>query len=302
MGKILKVARLQFLIVGLALFVLGALVALLLGAPFALGRLLLGCLIILSAQLSVNFSNDYFDIASDQPSGPTFISGGGGVLLKYPELRQSVKWIAIGLILFSLIMGAVFMRIYSYPFWFMGFVALGNLAGWVYSAPPFRLSYRGLGELCYTFVAGFLVPATGYLAMRGRLDSGGIFLLMPLILYGLVSILSVEIPDMEDDRVGAKRTWVARFGRGFGFTVIGLLLLAATGYFFLYPELYPQQLPMDLRVIGSLSVLPLLPGIWGFVRKPLEKQPATQIATWLVITLAIFAILMDGYLFVLASH
>lgn len=299
MGKLFKLARPQFLIAGLALFVFGAFVAVVLGSPFSLGRLLLGSLIVLSAQLSVNFGNDYFDVGSDQPEGATFISGGSGILLRYPELRTTVKWIVTGLILFSLLMGLFFQQLYSFPFWMIVFVILGNLIGWMYSAPPFRLSHRGLGELSFTLVTGFLVPAMGYAAMRGVLDSAGSFLLFPVICYILVFIFSVEIPDMEDDRLGGKKTWIARLGRAFGFVAIGLLLLGATGYFFILPVLHPQTLPLDFRVLGFLSLLPLLPGLWGLVQHPEKRQPATQIATAIVITLAILLIAIDTYLFIL---
>ena len=102
MVNLLKLARLQFLIAGLALFLFGALVAVLLGSPFSWARLLLGLLIVLPAQLSVNFGNDYFDVVSDQPDGGTFISGGSGILLQHPELRPTVKWIVTGLIVGSI--------------------------------------------------------------------------------------------------------------------------------------------------------------------------------------------------------
>lgn len=296
MINLLKLARLQFLVAGVALFLFGALVAVLLGAPFSWVRLLLGCLIVLPAQLSVNFANDYFDTASDQPDGGTFISGGSGILLSHPELRPLVKWIVTGLILFSLSMGIFFQQIYSYPVWMLGLVVLGNLLGWMYSAPPFRLAGRGLGELCFTLVIGFFVPAMGYLTLRGVLDLAGAFLLLPLIFYALVFILSVEIPDVEDDRRGGKRTWIVRTGRRFGFTTIALLLIAATGYFFLLPWFYRQPVHMDFRVAGALSVLPLVPGLWGWARRPQTRQPATQIATWIVVALSLFAILIDVYL------
>lgn len=299
MGKLLKLARLQFLVAGLALFLFGALVAVLLGAPFSGVRLLLGCLIVLPAQLSVNFGNDYFDTVSDQPDGATFISGGSGILLNYPELRTPVKWIITALIVFSLIMGVLFQRMYSYPLWMLSFVALGNLFGWMYSAPPFRLSERGLGELCFAFVIGFLVPAMGYLTMRGVLDSAGAFLLIPILLYALVFILSVEIPDVENDRLGGKNNWVVRSGRSLGFTVIGVLLLGATAYFFLLPQFYPASIPMDFRVAGGLSLLPLLPGLWGLARRPLERRLATHIATGIVVALSLFVVLIDIYLFLL---
>ena len=301
MGKLLKLARLQFLVAGLALFLFGALVAIVLGAPLAGVRLLLGCLIILPAQLAVNFGNDYFDTVSDQLDGATFISGGSGILLAHPELLRPVKGIITGLILFSLSMGVLFQQLYSYPVWMLGFVVLGNLLGWMYSAPPFRLSERGLGELCFAVVIGFLVPAMGYLTLRGVLDSAGAFLLIPLLFYALVFILSVEIPDLENDLLGGKRNWIVRAGRQTGFVMIGLLLIGATAFFLLLPRLYPLSIPLDFRVAGGLSLLPLLPGLWGLVRRPQERQPATQIATWIVVALSLFTVLMDAYLFLLIS-
>ncbi|MGZ6346342.1 MAG: prenyltransferase [Anaerolineales bacterium] len=302
MTKLFKVARLQFLVVGLALFVFGALWAVLLGSYFSPERFLFGYLIILPAQLSVHFSNDYFDISSDKPGGGTLISGGGGVLIEHPELRKPALWIAITLILVSIGVGIAFMRTYSYPFWMMGFVLLGNLAGWSYSAPPMSLSQRGWGELCYTFISGLLIPGMGYLVGRGALDLNGFFFAIPLTLYGLVSILSVEIPDMEDDRISRKRTWVAQKGRNFGFTLIGWLLIAATTYFFIYPIFNKHHIPIDLRVLGFFSLLPLGAGIFGMVKRTRTRESATRIATWIVILLAVFSILVDGYLLWMAGH
>jgi 1,4-dihydroxy-2-naphthoate octaprenyltransferase len=254
----------------------------------------------MSAQLSVHFSNDYFDADTDKPGGGTLISGGDGVLLEHPELRESVKRIAVGLTVFSIVMGILLVRIYSYSFSVMGYVVLGNLAGWSYSAPPFRFSDRGLGELCYAFIAGFLVPSMGYLVMKGKLDWNGIFFLVPLMFYGLASILSVEIPDVEDDRAGNKQNWVARLGRGFGFGAIGWSLLAATVYFFLLPGFYSMPLPVDLRVLGLFSLLPAGVGLFGVWRKPLEREAATKIAVGVIISLVMFALLVDSYLFSLA--
>jgi len=285
MAKLLRVGRLQFLISGLALFVLGALLAVRLGATFSLPRLILGYLVILTAQLSVHYSNDYFDVAMGRAGGTTPFSGGSGVLLEHPELRKPALWIAVALIGCSLGTGLFFLIDYRYPFWMFGFVLIGNLLGWFYSAPPFRLSARGLGELAFTFIGGVLIPGMGYLVMKRKLDSAGAFILIPLLLYGLASILSVEIPDMEADRQGDKRNWVARQGRAFGFSLVGLCLLVATGYFFTFPSLSMRQVPLDLHVLGLLSLLPLSAGMLGLIRQPLQRQPATRIAIWTVLSL-----------------
>ncbi len=301
MRELLKVARLQFLISGLAPFLAGALVAATLGAPLASGKLLLGYLVVAAAQLSVHFSNDYFDTATDLPGGGTLISGGGDVLLMHPELREPAKWIAIGLLSLSLVAGILFVILFSYPLWVVGLLIFGNLLGWVYSAPPWRLSDRGWGEACYTFNAGFVVPAVGYLALRGVLDSGIAFFLPPLLVYALASVLSAEIPDWEADRAGGKHNWIERLGRRRGFKLIGILLAAVTLYFFLLPRLL-DTLPAYTRHLGWLSVLPVLPGLAGLLGQPVARRSATRLAIAIIIALAIFGVLLDAYLFFVARH
>ena len=300
--KLLQVARPQFLIVGLALYVFGVLWALLLGAPFALARLLLGYLVIMPAHLSVSYSNDYFDVDVDKLGKPTFISGGSGVLVEHPELRSAARRIAILLMLCSLAIGIIFWALYAYPFWYLGLVLLGNLLGWFYSAPPVRLAYRGLGELSTMLTSGFLLPGMGYLVARGSLDGNGLFFLIPLMLYGLAFILTVHIPDMEVDRLGNKRTWVARRGRAFGFTLAGMALLGATLSIFLFPQLFPGSYRLDFRILGLMSLLPLTAGAIGLILRPSERETAIRLVLGNMLTLAVFCFLADGYLAYLATH
>ena len=296
MTKLLQVARPQFLIAGLALFLFGAAWAILLGAPFSLSRLLLGYLVLLPAHLSISYSNDYFDLAVDKLGKPSLFSGGSGVLAHHGELRRPVKWVAVALILCSLVLGILFQAMYSYPIWFLGFVVLGNLLGWFYTAPPLRLAYRGLGELSIALAIGFLLPGMGYLVMRGYWNGDGLLFTVPLMLYGLAFILAVEIPDEEVDRLGNKRTWVARRGRGFGFSVVGISLLLATLSFFCFSWLYSRTYPLDFRILGLLSLLPLGTGVIGMARRPVERQPAIKLVNGIVISVAVLCIFADGYL------
>ncbi len=299
--KFLQIARPQFLIVGLALFLFGALWAVLLGAPFSLARLLLGYLVIMPAHLSVSYSNDYFDVEVDRLGKPTLISGGSGVLVQHPELRSATRRIALTLILCSLVMGIVFWALYAYPFWYLGLVLLGNLLGWFYSAPPIKLAYRGLGEFSTMFTSGFLLPMMGYLVTRGSVDRDGLIFLIPFMLYGLAFILMVHIPDMEVDRLGNKHTWVALRGRAFAFTVAGIALLCATLFIFFSPQLFPGTYPLDFRVLGWMSLLPLAAGLIGVLKRPAEREAAIKIVLGNVIMLAVFCLLADGYLIYLAG-
>jgi 1,4-dihydroxy-2-naphthoate octaprenyltransferase len=302
MAKLMRLARPHFLLAGLALFVFGASWAILLGAPFSLPRLLLGYLILLAAHLSVSYSNDYFDVEVDRHGSPALFSGGSGVLVDHPELRRPARWIALALIGCSLAMGVLFLAAYSVPPWFLGYVLIGNLLGWFYSAPPSRLAYRGLGELATAVTAGLLAPGMGYLVTRGYLDREWLPFALPLMLYGLAFILSVEIPDEEADRLGSKRTAIVRKGRRFGFTAIGVLLFLATGYFFCFAWLRSRPYPLDFRVPGALSLLPLGAGVVGALKRPAQRQPATRMVNAILIILTVFFVLTDGYLICLAAR
>ena len=63
-------------------------------------KFILGYMIVFIAQLSVSFSNDYFDIEADRFTKKTLFSGGSKVLVEHPELRRFSKWLAISLIIF----------------------------------------------------------------------------------------------------------------------------------------------------------------------------------------------------------
>jgi 1,4-dihydroxy-2-naphthoate octaprenyltransferase len=302
MGKLLRLTRPQFMLASLALFIIGASWAIILGAPFSLPRMLLGYLIILPAHLSNSYSNDCFDMETDRLGRPTLFSGGTGTLVKHPELRRPALRISMALILCSLLLGILFLIRYSYPIWFLGLVVLGNLLGWFYSAPPLRLAYRGLGEVSTAFIAGCLIPGMGYMVTRGYVNSDGLLFTIPLVLYSFAFILSVEIPDMEADCLGHKNTWVAQRGQGFGFTAVGASLLAATVFFLCFQYLRTHASLLDFRVLGYLSLLPLGPGILGMLKSPLDRKTATRLTYWIIITLAVFFVLTDMYVVSVATR
>jgi 1,4-dihydroxy-2-naphthoate polyprenyltransferase len=198
--------------------------------------------------------------------------------------------------LVSLILGIVFQIVSSLPICFLGLVILGNLIGWFYSAPPLRLAYRGLGELSMAISIGLLIPGFGYLVANGSFNQEGFIFILPLMLYGLAFILAVEIPDMESDRLGNKRTWVAQKGRSVGFIVIAASFLLATIFFLVFPWLISYIYPVNFRFLGVLSLIPLGVGFFGLIKRPVEKFAATRIVNWIMITIAAFCALVDGYL------
>src|SRR5690606_16511018 len=80
--KIIKLGRPQFVVGGFLLFCVGALLAVLFNAEFILSKFIFGYTILFTAHLALHYSNDYFDVNTDQYTSPTPISGGSGILIQ----------------------------------------------------------------------------------------------------------------------------------------------------------------------------------------------------------------------------
>jgi 1,4-dihydroxy-2-naphthoate polyprenyltransferase len=291
--KIVRLGRPQYLAGDFLLFTMGALLALLSGAQFVLGKFVLGYSILFFAHLSVHYSNDYYDFEVDKLNRPTPISGGSGVLVNNPELKEFSKWFSIVLMSLSLVLTAIFMVTFKYPITFFLFLLFGNLLAWFYTAPPLKLVYRRLGEIS-NVVAVVIFLGTGYFALMGTLDLLFFIFCIPLIFLQLIFISSFEIPDMEGDSLGGKRTWIVLYGRSLGFRIIALSGFMATASFFLilFAGLFPK---IDFRVLTSISLIALGLGVVELVKKPFNRESATKFSMINVAILFLMSILIDAY-------
>ncbi|NLG50769.1 MAG: prenyltransferase [Chloroflexi bacterium] len=299
---VLKLGRLHMIVAGFLLFSLGALVALYDSAPFGMGRFLLGFLILMPAHLSLHYSNDYWDAEADRFGEPTMFTGGSGVLVSSPQLRPVARWLALALMLCSMMVSVIFVLAFAFPAWLLGYALLGNLLGWFYAAPPIRLSYRGLGEISTTLTVGLLMPGLGYLTTRGGVADSFWLLTIPMLCYGVAFILSVQIPDMEADRQGGKRTLVTRIGRRAGFVGAGAAYMAATVSLLLVTLVVGGQGPAWLPTLTLFSLVPSAIGLVGLVRRPEERQAAIGLVNAMLTGLIAFVVLSDGYLIYLLSR
>lgn len=294
-----RLARPHFLIAGLGLYGLGAAYAVARGAPFEPTPVILGCLVVLLAQASLSYSNDYFDAEADRFTEPGLFSGGSGVLVRHPELRPVAIRIAASLTAGSLLLGIATWVAYRLPPEVLVFLVLGNLLAWFYAAPPVRLAYRGLGELGAAFTAGVLLPGMGALVARRSLLPDDLIWVPPLLAYGLCFILAVEIPDFEADRMAGKWTLVARAGRGPGFVAIAACSLIATAWFLTLPGAFS---PLDSRVLVGASLIPLAAAGFAARRRPEARGPAIRMANLIVVAVAAFFTLVDTCLISLAGR
>ncbi len=296
--KIIKLGRPQFIVGGFLLFCVGALLAVLFNAEFILSKFIFGYAILFTAHLSVHYSNDYFDAEADQYITPTAISGGSGILAENPELKIFSKWFAVALICISLSLAIIFIFIYSYTAWFFLFVLFGNLLGWFYSAPPIKLNYRRLGEIA-TVIVGIILPGMGYFTLMGTLNLPFFIFSIPMAFLLLFFIISVEMPDMEGDKLGGKITLIVAKGREFGFRMIAIAVLMVTTSFVLIPltNLFPSII--DFRILIIISLIPLSLGITELLKKPFDRESATKFSKLNIASLFAVAILINSYFIIL---
>ncbi len=292
--KFIKLGKPQFAIGLFFYFSMGALLAVLFGAEFVLNKFILGVLIIFLSTWAVHYHNDYFDFKADHHVNPTPISGGSGVLIEHPEWRTLSKIMAVTLISLAVSVSVIFTVIFSYPLTFVLFVIIANLLALFYAAPPIKLSYRGLGEFGNSAI-GLLFPGLGFFALMGTLNLQFLIFAVPIMFLQFLFTMSVEIPDMEGDIEGGKKTWIAIKGRRFGFKLIAISGLLATISFLIIPffNLFPAAI--NFNVLAAITLIPLVLGISELIINPIEKSLATKFCIYNLAGIFTSVILINIY-------
>ena len=261
--------RIHFLFFGFLLYLLGFLLAAVYNNLFDITKFLLGYLPFSLAQLSVSYSNDYFDQQSDLTSNKTIFSGGSHILVEHPELQSTALKIAILLLIFSGISLIAFTIAFEYSFWLILFGILGGLLGWFYTAPPLKLSYRGFGEIATMIAVGLMMPGMGFFVSAGSISYPFIFLITPLSLFGLFFIITVQLPDFESDIISKKRNIVIRLGRQKAKFLLIISSLAAS--FYLLSLHIFRSFQFSIILVFILSFLPIISSAY-FILKPDTRE------------------------------
>jgi 1,4-dihydroxy-2-naphthoate octaprenyltransferase len=178
----------------------------------------------------VHYSNDYFDVEADRANlTPTDWSGGSRVLARGELPRWVALVAALVLAAIALVSTAVLHALSTNVT--STILLLAALAlSWAYSAPPFRLHSRGVGELVAMIIVTLLVPLIGFSAETGTLEPLAFVSVAPLCFLQFAMLLAVEFPDEAGDSAVGKRTLVVRLGaaRAAALYVAALVLAYAT--------------------------------------------------------------------------
>ena len=257
----IKLGRPRFLVGGIVFHALGAAVAVHRGAAFDMLRFLLAQLVVTATQLGTHYANDYFDLAVDRANRtPTRWSGGSRVL---PEgLLEPGVALKAAVVLYGAAVGFAIALVVSLP----ALPMLGPLAAamiglaWGYSAPPLRLSSRGLGELATAAVVTLSVPCWGAYVQAGRIDPVLLWTLSLPFALQVAMLIAIEFPDAAGDAAAGKRTLVVRWGAP---AAARLYALATLLGFAALPLGAGAGMPPLVAVVG-LGLAPI--GIWQALR------------------------------------
>ncbi len=124
----------------------------------------------------------------------------------------------------------------------------GFLLAVVYSLPPFKLCYRGFGEIAVGLAFGPAIVLGVYVLIEGRFD--WLTLLVSLPIAFLISNVLVinQFPDYEADKRFGKKNWVVRLGKEKSVRLFAALFVLA----------YIAQICVALYAKNLIWLLPLL--------------------------------------------
>lgn len=229
-GAWLKGMRLQFYPMTWLAYTAGALAAAPADGVFDNPLFWLGYLCLFLLEVATVLVNEAVDFPSDRNNRffSTF-TGGSRVLVEgLLSLRELRIGIAVALVGFLAASAWVLYLTPASASPVLSVLGAMTILAIGYTAPPLKLSYRGLGELDVAVTHSIGVILCGYVFLGGAWNDALPWLLsLPLLLAIMPSITLSGIPDLEADAAAGKRTLAVRLGqRGALLLALGFTLLA----------------------------------------------------------------------------
>lgn len=180
---------------------------------FSWGSFLLVLIALFFANIGTNFTNDYYDYKSgvDVIDEGRKFKKGSEVFLKSGLTPRVVLLSALFSLTITTIIGLYLVWVVEWRILIFGLV--GMFLAFFYTAPPFKLGYRGLGELVCWIGNGLLPVAGTYFVLTGEISVTAIVLSIPVGLLVTAIIYIGNVPDAEADAQVGKRTTSVRLGR-----------------------------------------------------------------------------------------
>ncbi len=211
-----KVIRLHFYPMTWIAYSLGAVAASKGAKQWSLEVYWVGYLVLFFIELSTILVNEYYDYDTDRlnkNAGP--FTGGTRVLvegkLRFAEIKAGI-WVSL---ISAVGFGYLLIRIdeAGSSSLILILILVGLLLGLGYTAPPFKFSYRGLGEITVALTHSPYVILCGYVFQGGSWTNPLPWVLsIPLLLSILPAIILAGIPDRLADKEVSKKVIAVLWG------------------------------------------------------------------------------------------
>ncbi len=207
-------------------------------------------------QVGANYANDVFDYlkgADRIRHGPMRVTQSG---LLTPRQMLMGTAVVFGL---AASVGVYLALVGGWPIVLIG--ALSIICAVAYTAGPFPLAYRGLGDL-FAFLFFGVVAVTGaYFLQSGRFTTVSFIVSLPNALFATAIIVVNNLRDLDADREAGKRTLAARIGDRATRVEYTLMLVGA------------YLVPLVLSAVGAVG------GRWAWLL-PWASAPIALTLTW----------------------
>jgi 1,4-dihydroxy-2-naphthoate octaprenyltransferase len=208
----------------------------------------------LLAHAGVNVLNDYYDALNGTDAQNTeriFPFTGGSRFIQNGVLTLAQTRSFGFALMFGVVLAGLWLMARSAPQ--LLYVGLAGLfIGWAYSAPPFKLNSRGLGELCVA--AGFIAITVGTDFVQRKGFAAAPFIAGLSYALLVTNLLYInQFPDRKADTAAGKLHWVARLN--VRYARWGYALIVVLAYVWLALSVISGWLP--LTALAAALALPL---------------------------------------------
>jgi 1,4-dihydroxy-2-naphthoate octaprenyltransferase len=186
---LIKLSKPLTLLLASLTYLLGASIPAYLGESFQAAPFILGFIIIVFAQLSMNFLSETF-----RPHNEPLIEN--ETPAKIETLRNNLLYVSIGMLSASATLVYLLFNNYQTPV--LPFLLLFFTVT-VYSIPPIRLVNRGFGELFLSVQIAYLIPVIAFILQADEPHRLLTMLIIPLTALALAYFLILNFTTFADD-------------------------------------------------------------------------------------------------------
>ncbi|WP_276259236.1 prenyltransferase [Haloglomus litoreum] len=275
-----RASRPDQLLLVVAIYAMGATIAVARGAPLSVEATLAGLAALLPTAASIHYANEYADYETDALTDRTPFSGGSGGLHAARLPRRLARDATLATAALAVLATAWLWLAGPLPTVAVAVLAVSAVLGWGYSLPPLALAWNGLGELDNAVLGGLLLPHYGAAALAGTFDLAVCLAVLPFTALVFVNLLATQWPDRRADAAVGKRTLPTRWSPG---CLRAAYLAGVVVAFGSLAALWGRVIP-SLVAGATLLALPLV--AWGAATYTRDEWPFPTVAAMVVAAVA----------------